>query len=728
VNQRSGDGDRDDTVSTRRDSAPRHGRIRARMLSVDAWVDTMLWRVLTGLRTGLEGYSAWLRRFRARGFGRVAAELGSDGLTFGLLGLVLMLVLAQDAFEQTERADWRTTEDFSVTFLDRFGNEVGHRGILLNDTVPLEEIPDYLVKATLATEDRRFFSHFGIDVMGTFRAMVENLRARTVVQGGSSLTQQLAKNLFLSNERTLKRKINEAFLALWLEMNLSKREILKLYLDRAYMGGGTFGVAAASEFYFGKNVRELSLAEAAMLAGLFKAPTKYAPHVNLPAARARANEVLTNMVQAGFMTEGQVIGARRNPAVAIDRSKERSPDYFLDYAFNQLKELARTHPRLANDRIVTVRTTLDPGLQRQAERATLDTLRQYGARYRVEEAAVAVVVPETGAVRAMVGGKDYGASQFNRAVDALRQPGSSFKPFVYITAFMNGYKPSSVVPDAPITIGGWSPRNYGRSYAGAVTLKTALTKSINTVPVRLAQALGRDKIVDNAHHMGLTSELPITRALPLGVAEVRVLDMASAYSVFANDGLRVPPTPILEVRDSNGETIYDLSRDRPVPERVITREASEEMNDVLVNVIEHGTGRRARVPGVTAAGKTGTTQAYRDAWFVGYTGNYAAAVWFGNDDFTSTGRMTGGSLPAMTWQSIMEYAHNGIELKPMPGVDAAPGGTDPALVAGAPRSGDRPRLLREPSMEVLTGIGARLEAIGKRAALAPADGAAGSIE
>ena len=687
-------------------------RVRAGLLSADAWVDTAIWRLFSSLRSGVEGYSAWLRRFRARGAGRVAAELASDGVTFGLLGLIVLLTLAQDAFQQTERADWRTTEDFSVTFLDRFGNEIGKRGILLNDTVPLEEIPDHLIKAALATEDRRFFYHFGIDVMGTFRAMMENVRARTVVQGGSSITQQLAKNLFLSNERTLERKINEAFLALWLEMNLSKREILKLYLDRAYMGGGTFGVAAASEFYFGKNVRELSLAEAAMLAGLFKAPSKYAPHINLPAARARANEVLTNMVQAGFMTEGQVIGARRNPAVAIDRSKDRSPDHFLDYAFEQVKELARTRPELANDRIVTVRTSLDPGLQRQAERAVLDNLRQHGPRYHVEEGAVVVVVPETGAVRAMVGGKDYGESQFNRAVTAIRQPGSSFKPFVYITAFMNGYSPASVVPDAPISIGGWSPRNYSRGYAGPVTLKTALTKSINTIPVRLAQAIGRDKIVAYAHAMGITTELLITRPLPLGVAEVTVIDMAASYASFASGGLKVTPTAILEVRNSAGEAIYEHAISRTPPERLFPEEKAGEMNEVLVNVVENGTGRRARVEGVTAAGKTGTTQAYRDGWFVGYTGNYAAAVWFGNDDFTSTARMTGGSIPAMTWQAIMEYAHKGIELRPLPGVDRPPRAPDEVPVAGI--GADRPRLLREQSIAVLEEIGARLDAIGKR--------------
>ncbi|MBA5779040.1 PBP1A family penicillin-binding protein [Stappia sp. F7233] len=682
------------------------------MLGFDAWLDTTLWRVLTALRRGVEGYSTFLKKFRARGFGRVAAELGSDAFTFGLGGLVVLLTFALPAFEETARADWRTTEDFSVTFLDRFGNEVGHRGILLNDTVPLEDLPDHLIKATLATEDRRFFYHFGIDVIGTFRAMAENLRARTVVQGGSSLTQQLAKNLFLSNERTLERKIKEAFLALWLEANLTKREILKLYLDRAYMGGGTFGVAAAAKFYFNKNVRDLSLAESAMLAGLYKAPTKYAPHVDLPAARARANEVLTNMVQAGFMTEGQVIGARRNPALAVDRSQETAPDHFLDYAFEKLKELSRTRPELASDRIVTVRTTLDPGLQRQAERAILSTLRQYSDQYDVEEAAVAVIVPGSGAVRAMVGGKNYGASQFNRAVDALRQPGSSFKPFVYITAFMNGYTAASVVPDAPITIAGWSPRNYTRRYAGPVTLKTALTKSFNTVPVRLAQAIGREKIVENAYNMGLTHELKIGKALPLGVSEVRVIDMAASYASFATGGFKTTPNPILEVKNSAGTVIYDAERDATPPRRVLDEMAAREMNDVLHNVVENGTGRRAQVKGVIAAGKTGTTQAYRDAWFVGYTGNFAAAVWFGNDDFSATNRMTGGSLPAMTWQSIMEYAHQGIELKPLPGVDEGPAfATAEVASADGVAAGSRPRLLREQSMAVLKEMGDRLSRI-----------------
>ncbi len=690
-------------------------RVKRLLLATDATFDTTTWRAGNAIGQTFETYSSFIHRFRVQGLARLFSELASDALTFGLIGLVLMLALAQPAFKATARADWRTTEDFSVTFLDRFGNDMGRRGIFLNDTVPLEDLPDQLVQAALATEDRRFFEHFGIDIVGTFRAMGENLRARSVVQGGSSITQQLAKNLFLSNERTLQRKIKEAFLALWLEANLTKHEILKLYLDRAYMGGGTFGVAAAAEFYFGKNVRDLSLAESAMLGGLFKAPSKYAPHINLPAARARANVVLSNMVKAGYMTEGQVIIARQNPATAVDRSKDILPDYFLDYAFEQVKNLAKTHPKLANNRIVTVHTTLDPELQRQSEQAVLSTLRQYGDRYNVEEAATALVATSTGAVRAMVGGKNYGSSQFNRAVHALRQPGSSFKPFVYITAFMNGYTPTSVMPDAPITIDGWTPRNYGRSYRGAVTLKDALTRSINTVPVRLAQAIGQEKIIETAHNMGIASELQISRALPLGVEEVNVLEMAHAYGAFATGGLKVTPHAIIQITDSSGEIIYDWSTERQSPKRIIPAQAAAQMNKILVNAIENGTGRKAKIPGLRAAGKTGTTQSYRDAWFVGYTGSYSLAVWFGNDDFSTTRNMTGGSLPAITWRIIMANVHQETKPSPLPGVDGPPTSNTDNVATAQITDVDpaQTKLLREASISLLTAIGRDFEK-GKR--------------
>ncbi|MEJ8473933.1 PBP1A family penicillin-binding protein [Roseibium sp. H3510] len=688
-------------------------------LSIDAFVDTILWHLGSTIRIIFERYDSFLRRFRARGFWRALAELGSEGFTWGTVGLVIVLAFAQPAFEATRYTDWRTTDDFAVTFLDRFGKEIGKRGIVLNDTVPLTEIPENMIKATLATEDRRFFTHFGIDILGTFRAMVENARAGGVVQGGSSLTQQLAKNLFLSNERTLGRKIKEAYLALWLEANLTKQEILKLYLDRAYMGGGVFGVTAAAEFYFNKNVRELTLAESAMLAGLYKAPTKYAPHVNLPAARARANEVLTNMVQAGFLSEGQVIGARRNPAIAVDRSQDRLPEYFLDWALDEVKNMARRNPALARDRIVTVRTTLDPALQRQADMAIETTLRENGKARDVDEAAMTAMVPD-GAVVAMVGGNSYGDSQFNRAVNALRQPGSAFKPFVYMTAFMNGYSKDSIVPDRPITIGGWSPRNYGRSYRGPVSLKLALTKSINTVPVRLAQAIGRDKIVEIAYAMGISHELKISKSLPLGASDVSIIDMAASYSTFANGGLKATPYAILEVKNSAGTVLYDRVRDEPEPVRVLPADKVNEMNEILVNVVEAGTGRRAQVDGVVAAGKTGTTSAYRDAWFVGYTGNFTAAVWFGNDDFTSTRRVTGGSLPAVAWQTFMEYAHRDIDLVPMPGVDAADLPRFPKMaIKDSERNRPQPRILNRQTQQVLKDIGKALTAIGPVAAIQP---------
>ncbi len=634
-----------------------------RLIEVDAWVDSTLFRAGRAIASVFEAFSVFMRRFRVTGFTRVVMELLGDGVTLAAGGSVLALALALPAFQET-RGDWRARGDLAVTFLDRSGNEIGKRGLNQSDAVPLAEMPDALIKAVLATEDRRFYEHHGIDLLGIGRAMFENLRADAVVQGGSSISQQLAKNLFLSNERTIERKVKEAFLAMWLEANLSKDEILKLYLDRAYMGGGTFGVEAAAKFYFGKSVKNLDLAESALLAGLFKAPTRYAPHVNLPAARARANEVLTNMVQAGFVTEGQVIGARRNPAKVIEHDRlAGTPDYFLDYAFEQLKQL-----NISGDRVLTARTTIDMGMQKAAQDAVESTLRQSGPQYLVKEAAL-VGLETDGAMRAMIGGRDYGASQFNRATSALRQPGSSFKPFVYSAAMMNGFTPTTVIQDAPICISGWCPHNYGGGYAGPVTLTTGLVKSINTIPVRLAQAIGRDKIVDVAHRMGITTELKITRSLPLGAAEVTVLDMAGAYGAFATGGYKVTPYAITEVTNSAGKVLYEHKNHTSPPDEVLDPTTVAEMNGMLVQVPEWGTGRRAKLDGIRTAGKTGTTSAYRDAWFVGFTGNYVAAVWMGNDDYQPTRRLTGGTLPAQIWHEFMTYAHQSVVLKPIPLID-----------------------------------------------------------
>lgn len=657
-------------------------RKRFLLLRIDSWIDSGLWNAGYRAAEIWEEITIFFRRFRVRGLTRAVFELMGEAATWGTAGAVLMLALAQPAFEAT-KGDWKNRGDFAVTFLDRYGNVIGHRGIIHADSVPIEELPDHFVKAVLATEDRRFFDHFGIDFFGLVRAISENARAGEVVQGGSTLTQQLAKNLFLSNERSIERKIKEAFLAVWLEANLSKKEILRLYLDRAYMGGGTFGAAAAAKFYFGKNITDVNLAEAAMLAGLFKAPAKYAPHVNLPAARARANEVLTNLVQGGLMSEGQVVAARRNPATVVDRGEIASPDFFLDWAFDEVQRLASRFP----EHTLTVRTTIDMGLQRAAEDSVETSLREFGESYRVKQGAL-VMIENGGAVRAMVGGRDYGESQFNRATKALRQPGSSFKVYTYAAAMEKGMTPETVVVDAPITWRGWSPQNYHNSYSGRVTLTTAIAKSINTIPVRLAKdVLGIDAIVNMAKAFGVETPIRRDKTIPLGTSELTVLDQATGYAVFPAGGVQSRRHGIQQIVSDDGRVVYDFDRDEPPARRVLSEQALASMNTMLVQIPVIGTARKAALErGIVVGGKTGTTQAYRDAWFIGFTGNYTTAVWFGNDDYTSSNNMTGGSLPAMTFKRLMDYAHQGIELRPIPGI-ANP---EPAVPEGeAPDEGQK---------------------------------------
>jgi len=415
------------------------------LLGLDSWLDSSLYNLFASGSEHWEACTVFFRRFKVTGIKRVVIEVFDECITFGLIGAVLMLALALPAIDETKR-NWRSQGDFSVLFLDRNGKEIGRRGIRKNAEQELDVLPDHYIKALLATEDRRFFEHFGIDLFGLSRAMAENVRANSVVQGGSTITQQLAKNLFLTNERTIERKINEAFLSLWLELNLDKKEILKLYIDRAYMGGGNFGVSAAAQYYFDKNIQDINLAEAAMLAGLYKAPGKYAPHINLPAARARANEVLTNMVQAEFMTEGQVIRARKEPADVVERDDLNGPNYFMDWAYEETRNIAARF----NTKSLVVKTTVDLDLQKAAEESIESHLRQFGDQYGVRDAAM-VVIDHEGAVRAMVGGRDYGKSQFNRASSSKRQPGSSFKPFVYASAVENfGYTEDTRVTDGSV--------------------------------------------------------------------------------------------------------------------------------------------------------------------------------------------------------------------------------------------------------------------------------------
>ncbi|MBN9004708.1 MAG: PBP1A family penicillin-binding protein [Rhizobiales bacterium] len=705
-------------------------RIRHFLLDFDARIDSTLFSSAVGARELYERFSTFMDRFYVGRWKRwVFIEPLSEAATLGLGGLVVLLALAQPAFRETADEDWLKKSDLAVTFLDRYGNPIGSRGIKHNDSIPLEEFPDNLIKATLATEDRRFYDHFGIDISGTFRALVTNAQAGGVRQGGSSITQQLAKNLFLSNERTIERKINEAFLAIWLETRLTKNEILKLYLDRAYMGGGTFGVDGAAHFYFNKSVRDINLAEAAMLAGLFKAPTKYAPHINLPAARARANQVLDNMVDAGFMTEGQVFGARRNPATAVDRRDENSPNYFLDYAFDEMRKLVDTFPKSYTERVFVVRTTIDMNVQHAADEAIENQLRQFGRDYHATQAAT-VVADLDGGVRAMVGGRDYGSSQFNRATDAMRQPGSSFKPYVYTTALLNGFKPTSKIVDGPVCLGNWCPQNYGHSYSGTVTLTQALTRSINVVPIKLSIAIGnnpknqwdsakkgRAKIVAMARKFGIVTPLPDTPSLPIGADEVNVLEHAVAYATFPNKGKAVTPHAILEVRTGAGDLVWRYDRDGPKPRQIIPPQTAADMAMMMSHVVSEGTARRAILDGIPAAGKTGTTNAYRDAWFVGYTGNFVCAVWYGNDDYSPTNRLTGGSLPAQTWHDIMTAAHRGVEIKDIPGVAEPAKPTAAAAARTAANDADNipapPPVLTKRGAEILVRVEKMLDEAGK---------------
>jgi len=637
--------------------------------ALDSWIDSSLYGVWARYQDLWSAYSNFVNRFRVAGVRRAVAELFSETATLGTLGLIAMLALALPSLQPTNDPSWRTAAQYSVTFLDRNGMEIGKRGIFYSDSVPLDEIPDNLIKATLATEDRRFFDHFGIDAIGTFRALVANVQANDVVQGGSSVTQQLAKLLFLTHERSFERKIKEAFIALWLEARLTKKEMLKMYLDRVYMGGNAQGVEAASQFYFGKSVREINLAEAALLAGLYKAPSKYAPHVNLALSRARANEVLTNMVEAGFMTEGQVHGARLNPAKVIDNSDVYTPNYFLDWTFEEVQRLTRGKG-VYN---LVARTTVDIALQKAAERAVETTLEQSSRAKRVGQAAL-VGMEIDGAVRALVGGEDYGESQFNRATKALRQPGSSFKTYVYLNALDNGATPNMRVVDGPVYCNRWSPGNYSGGYRGGMTMTRALAKSVNTIAVKLSLSDrygGRKAVIDKLEKIGL-GRIRASCSMALGDQGITVLEHTSGYASLASGGQRVKGYGVTEIQDPQGNIIYSRQRDEQPPEQIFNRETVETLNEMLSHVITEGTGRAAALDFTAAVGKTGTSSDYRDGWFLGFSGQYVTGVWYGNDDFTSTNRVTGGSLPARTWKQFMVAAHTSYNIPQIPGVPLHP--------------------------------------------------------
>ena len=641
-------------------------------LGLDARIDSGIAMAWEQAKDRYNAFSTFFARFRLSGWKRAFNELLSEALTLGVGGLAVLYVLAIPAlndFDENKIATGR----YAVKFIDRNGTEIGQRGILHNDAIELDEIPDHLVKATLATEDRRFFEHFGVDVFGTARALFENARANDVVQGGSTITQQLAKNLFLSFERSLARKIKEAFLAILLEFRFTKFQILKMYLDRAYLGGGAFGVEAASQFYFGKSVREINLAEAALIAGLFKAPTRFAPHVNLPASRARTNEVLTNLVEAGYMSAGQVHAARLNPARTIEPRQSQSPDWFLDWAFEEVQRIAEGKGQF----VLTARVTIDLDLQRAAQEAMVTTLRSTQTRRGAPFSGALVSMEPDGAVRALVGGIDYGESQFNRATHARRQPGSSFKIYVYATALENGYNPRSIVRDASVSCGNWSPRNYngGGGSGRALTVTDAFKLSLNTTAADLSLKVGRDKVLEMTKRLGV-SGVRRTCSMALGDTGITPLEHTSAYAVFANGGKLSRAYAVLELFNSKGELVYSRERDEPPAPQVVSTRVVEQMNQMMLAVVQEGTGRRAILDFTHAVGKTGTSSSWRDAWFIGFTGALVTGVWVGHDDFRPmwlNGQgVTGGSLPATAWHAFMSVAHTNRNIPPIQGLPPHP--------------------------------------------------------
>ena len=603
-------------------------------------------------------YASFLQKFRIRGAKRLVIDVLDDGFTFGVLACFVLLAYALPPFS-AQGDVWNRGREFAVTFTDANGEIIGRRGIRQDDAIALEDIPPVMIKAVLATEDARFFEHFGVDVIGTLRAIVQNARANDVVQGGSSLTQQVAKNLFLTPERTIRRKVHEAFYSLWIEARLSKEEILKLYLDRSYLGGGNYGVEAASQYYFGKSVRDITLPEAAMLAGLFKAPSKYAPHQNLVAARARANTVLYRMLDAGFITQGELLQARREPAAAIVQTIADSPNWFLDWAFRDTLAILDER-KISGDFVLEVKTTVNLPLQTAAQRIINEELATNGQSLNMSQAAAVTMAPD-GAVEVIVGGRDYETSQFNRATDALRQSGSSFKPFVYMAALLDGYKPSDIVVDGPVSVGNWSPKNYNEKYAGRTTLSNALAKSYNSIPVKLMVAIGRSAIIRTAHSAGIRGELETWAPMVLGTSALSLMDLTTGYVAFASGGFPAKPYAVLDIRRANGDLLYSRSEAQNMaPRRVFPEEKVAELNSMLSAVVKTGTGRRADLGFAPQGGKTGTNQGYRDAWYVGFTGHHITGVWFGNDDFTAMKDVTGGLIPAPAWKLIMLEAERGL--------------------------------------------------------------------
>jgi penicillin-binding protein 1A len=539
----------------------------------------------------------------------------------------------------------------SVLILGLNGATLATRGDMGGAAVPLAALPDYVPKAFIAIEDRRFFSHHGVDPWGILRAAVADVLHRGASQGGSTITQQLAKNLFLTQERTVSRKLQEVALAFWLEHKFSKAQILELYLNRVYFGSGAYGVEAAAQRYFGKSARQLTLAEAAMLAGLVQSPSRLAPSHNPDGAERRARLVLADMAEQKLVGDDAAKFPLAHPARAVKAAGAGSVNYVADWVMDAVNDLIG---RFDDD--IVVETSIDPALQGAAEHALADTLAQKGEKFGVGEGALVAMTPD-GIVRALVGGKRYADSQFNRAIAAKRQPGSAFKPFVYLTALEHGLTPDTLREDAPITVKGWKPENYEHQYAGPVTLTQALANSLNTVSVRLTLEFGPAAVTRTAYRMGITSVLEPNASIALGTSELSPLELVSAYAPFANGGFSVSPHVIERVRTPDGKTLY--ARSTQLLGRIVEGRYVAMMNTMLHETLVSGTARHADLPGWPAAGKTGTSQDFRDAWFIGYTAHLVTGVWLGNDDNSPSRKATGGGLPVEIWSRFMKVAHQG---------------------------------------------------------------------
>ncbi|TYC54070.1 penicillin-binding protein [Rhodobacterales bacterium] len=565
----------------------------------------------------------------------------------------------------------------NVKIVGANGQLIANRGDTGGEAVRLEQLPPYLANAVIAIEDRRFRSHFGVDPIGLTRAVVTNLTAGRLSQGGSTLTQQLAKNLFLEPDRTLKRKIQELVLSFWLEAEYSKDEILEMYLNRVYLGSGAYGVDAAARRYFGKSARLLTIAEAATIAGLLKAPSRYSPARNPDLAEDRAQLVLAAMHEEGYISADEAKNALAAPAKVVRRYTSASDNYAADWVMDMLPHYVGS---IESDIIVD--TTIDPSMQAAAEAALRKALKENRKKLGVNQGAI-VTLDTAGAVKALVGGADYSKSQYNRAVYAKRQPGSAFKPFVYLSGLEAGMTPDTVRQDQPITIGNWSPQNYTKEHYGPVTLTRALSMSLNTVAVRVAHEVGAGTVANTAKRLGIKSDLKKNLSLALGTSEVTPIEIASAYVPFSNGGYGVLPHIIRQIRTVDGKTLYSRSGDGRG--RVIDRSMVGNMNVMMAETLLSGTGRKARLDsGRPAGGKSGTTQDFRDAWFIGYTGNLTTAVWFGNDDNSPTHKTTGGGLPAKVWKEVMDAEHKGLPMADLPGVP-----NRPATEVAAPRKPDR---------------------------------------